>query len=65
MSSVQLEIDKLERKKDMIWLAYECAKMLREDGNCDNPVVVEFSANDEKVQRCILYMDRVAFNEQL
>lgn len=65
MSSVQWEIDKLERKKDMIWLAYECAKMLREDSNCDNPVVVEFSANDEKIERCILYMDRVVFNEQL
>jgi hypothetical protein len=65
MNSVQLEIDKLEGKKDMIWLAYECAKMLREDSNCDNPAVVEFSANDEKVRRCIMYMDRVVFNEQL
>jgi hypothetical protein len=63
--SGDLEIDKLEGKKDMIWLAYECAKMLREDSNCDNPAVVEFSANDEKVRRCIMYMDRVVFNEQL
>ncbi len=65
MSSVQLEIDKLERKKDMIRFAYECAKMIREDSNCDNQVVLVFSANDEKVRRCIMYMDTVVFNEQL
>jgi hypothetical protein len=65
MSSVQLEIDKLEGKKDMIWLAYECAKMLREDDNCDNPALVKFSVHDEKVRRCIMYMDEVVFNEQL
>lgn len=66
MSSVQLEIDKLERKKDMIRFAYECAKMIREDSNCDNQVVLVFSANnDEKVRRCIMYMDEGVFNEQL
>ena len=65
MSSIQLEIDKLERKKDMVWLAYECAAILREDSNYDNPAIVAFSANDEKVRRCIMYMDTVVFNEQL
>lgn len=42
MDAVQLEIDKLERKKDMIWLAYECADILREDSNHDDPAIVEF-----------------------
>ena len=45
MSSIQLEIDKLERKKDMVWLAYECASILREGSNYDNPAIVAFSAN--------------------
>ncbi len=65
MSSVQLEIDKLERKKDMIWLAYECANRLREESNYDNQALVVFPCSDMKVERCIMYMDRVMFNEQL
>ncbi len=65
MDAVQLEIDKLERKKDMIWLAYECADILREDSNYDDPAVVEFHESDEKVKQCIMHMDRDIFNEQL
>ncbi len=53
MDSVQLEIDKLERKKDMIGLAYKCAEKLREDSNHDDPAIVEFRASDEKVKQCI------------
>lgn len=63
MKSVQDDIDKLERKKDMIWLAYECAASLCDDTN--DRALLLLPARDKKATRCVLYMDKVVFNEQL
>lgn len=64
MDSVQVEINKLEQKKDMVWLAFECANILRKQSNDDN-LAVTFSEENERATSCIYYMDKILFDEEL
>jgi len=65
MSRVQVDIDRLERKKDMIWLAFECADILRKDNNDSDFPSVVFTRQDKKAEQCLMYMDEAVFNEQI
>ena len=50
----------------MIWLAYKCAEIVRERGSDDLSPSVDFPYNrEDKVHRCLIYMDTALFNQQL